>query len=598
MTQAATSSAASTTAARPRAAVGLYVALTLVAAAACSAAAYSMDHEVAIGGLTAFVVLAAVTDLREVRLPVVGHVTLSFVPVLAALIVFGLWPAMVVATASGLATLTVTRDAQKVAFNVGDYVVSTFLAGLVYLTFLPPDPSFVQRVLPAFAATAADFLVNTIMLAGVLALASGGNAWRIWRANYQWGLPSYMTGRDPQPADRRGCTFGSACLGLSSACRRCFSSGTPTTSTPGACVIVLRTRARSRRSAKSSPRRCTRRTSCATRSAAWPPRSSGPAASRPTCCRSSAPDLAGLELAHRIEFMTEMGGDYFDFVPLPDGRLGLVCADVMGKGLAAALIMTMARSIIHAAARDGRRPGEVLVEVNDSLTRDLAGQSAPSFLTLAYAIYSPAERELVVANGGHNPLLVFGRDGDARVPVARQHARCARRPRVPRGPPATRARATGFALFTDGLTEARDPHRALFGTPAPGGGAARARRDRRPASARGGVAGRRRLPRRRARRRRRHAAARPGPAYRGNLTTSDRDGDEHAARTRSTATPPDPTRLESNPRPCRSCATTRAAARCDSHRGHARPTMPPRAPDPARHRSASRPQLHLSHGRR
>ena len=57
--------------------------------------------------------------------------------------------------------------------------------------------------------------------------------------------------------------------------------------------------------------------------------------------------MPGLELAHRIEFMTEMGGDYFDFVPLADGRLGLVCGDVMGKGLSAALIMTMARSLIH-----------------------------------------------------------------------------------------------------------------------------------------------------------------------------------------------------------------------------------------------------------
>ena len=54
--------------------------------------------------------------------------------------------------------------------------------------------------------------------------------------------------------------------------------------------------------------------------------------------------------------------------------------------------------------------------MNDALTRDLAGQSAPSFLTLAYAIYSPADRELVVANGGHNPLLVFGPGGLREFP--------------------------------------------------------------------------------------------------------------------------------------------------------------------------------------
>ncbi len=182
------------TAARPRAAVTLYVALTLLAAAACSLAAYSMHHEVELGGLIAFIALSTVTDLREVRLPVIGHVTLSFVPVLAALIVFGLWPAILVATASGLATVTVTRDPKKVVFNVGDYVVSTFVAGLFYLAFVPASPAFVQTVLPAFAATGADFLVNTVVLAGVIALSSGGRPWSIWHENYQWGLPSYMTG--------------------------------------------------------------------------------------------------------------------------------------------------------------------------------------------------------------------------------------------------------------------------------------------------------------------------------------------------------------------------------------------------------------------
>ena len=84
-------------------------------------------------GLFAFIALAAVTDLREVRLPAIGHVTLSFVPVLAALIVFGLWPALIVAAVSGLATVTVTHDAEKIAFNVANYVLSTYLAGLVYL---------------------------------------------------------------------------------------------------------------------------------------------------------------------------------------------------------------------------------------------------------------------------------------------------------------------------------------------------------------------------------------------------------------------------------------------------------------------------------
>jgi len=177
----------------------------------------------------------------------------------------------------------------------------------------------------------------------------------------------------------------------------------------------------------------------------------------------TAPAVPGLDLAFRIEFMTEMGGDYFDFVPLPDGRLGLVCGDVMGKGLAAALIMTMARSLIQSAARLGRSPGEVLAEVNDALTRDLAGQSAPCFLTLVYAVYSPGARRLVVANGGHNSLLVFGQGGSREFPSRGGMLGVREGLEFPEDCVSLEPGDT-FAVFTDGLTEARDGRRHLFGT--------------------------------------------------------------------------------------------------------------------------------------
>jgi serine phosphatase RsbU (regulator of sigma subunit) len=449
------------TAARPRAAVTLYVALTLGAAAACSLAAYTMHHEFALGGLVAFIALSTVTDLREVRLPVIGHVTLSFVPVLAALIVFGLWPAILVATASGLATVTVTRDPVKVAFNVGDYVVSTFLAGLFYLAFLPPHPTIVQTVLPAFAATGADFAANTAVLAGVIALASGGGPWRIWRENYQWGLPSYMTGATLSLL----LAWLYLWLGLPG-----LVLGVPPLFLIWYSYDVYAGRLRDRATYTSEVASFREELAAAVRSqdelrsaqhrvAAEIERARGIQAD---LLPRQAPDVPGLELAHRIEFMTEMGGDYFDFVPLDDGRLGIVCGDVMGKGLAAALIMTMARSMILAAARDGRRPGEVLSAVNDGLTRDLAGQSAPSFLTLAYAIYSPQQRELVVANGGHNPLLVFGPGGRRELPSRGSMLGVRTDLEFPEERVVLEP-GDSFALFTDGLTEARGEDRELFG---------------------------------------------------------------------------------------------------------------------------------------
>ena len=133
--------------------------------------------------LIAFLVLATITDLREIRLPLVGIVTLSFVPVLASLVVFGLWEALLVAAVSGLATAWFTHDAQKVVFNVGNYVLSTFLAGALYVAVTPHHAArSSQTVLPLFGATAVDFFANTMVLAGVIALderprprcASGG----------------------------------------------------------------------------------------------------------------------------------------------------------------------------------------------------------------------------------------------------------------------------------------------------------------------------------------------------------------------------------------------------------------------------------------
>ncbi|HMK93440.1 MAG TPA: SpoIIE family protein phosphatase, partial [Thermoleophilia bacterium] len=344
MTPGSTHAGSPVTAARSRAAVTLYIELTLGAAAVCALVAFGLGHEFEPGGLVAFMALAAVTDLREVRLPVVGHVTLSFVPVLAALMVFGVWAAVLVAAASGVATVAVTRDPQKIVFNIGDYVVSTFVAGLVYLAFVPAEPAFVQTVLPAFAATAADFLVNTVLLAGVVALASGGNAWQIWRENYQWGLPSYLTGATLAILVASlylwlgvpGLVLGLPPLFLVWYSYDVYAGRLADRATYSSEVASFREELAEAVSSQEALRDAQRRVSAEIDRARR---------IQADLLPHEAPAVPGLELAHRIEFMTEMGGDYFDFVPLPDGRLGLVCGDVMGKGLAAALIMTMARTL-------------------------------------------------------------------------------------------------------------------------------------------------------------------------------------------------------------------------------------------------------------
>ncbi len=450
------------TAARSSAAVTLYVIVVAIAALAAAAIAFA-DREAPLEmGLFAFIALAAVTDLREVRLPAIGHVTLSFVPVLAALIVFGLWPALIVAAVSGLATVTVTNDAEKIAFNVADYVLSTYLAGLVYLALAETAAGGLgERVLPAFTATAVDFVVNTVLLAGVIALATGDRPLRIWQRNYQWGLPSYLAG-------------ASLALLVAWLYLRLGVAGLVVGLPPlyliyySYDVYVGRVRDRAgydrdmasfREQLSSTLRLQDELREAQLKVAAEIERAR--VIQRDLLPRE-APVVPGLELAHRIEFMSEMGGDYFDFLPLDGGRLGVVCGDVMGKGLAAALIMAMTRTLLHQAVEKGEPPGAVLAEVNDALTRDLEGQTAPCFVTLAYAEYDPARRALTVASGGHNPLLVLTAGGTRECPsrgslLGMREGLAFPEDTIELSP------GDAFVLYTDGVTESRAADRELFG---------------------------------------------------------------------------------------------------------------------------------------
>jgi len=134
----------------------------------------------------------------------------------------------------------------------------------------------------------------------------------------------------------------------------------------------------------------------------------------------------------------------------------------MGKGLAAALIMAMARSLLHDAIAPGKRPGDIMAEVNDGLTRDLEGQRLPYFLTLALAVFDPSDRSLVIAGGGHNPVLVADGRGVGEVPSRGAALGVRTGLQFPEDAMTLGAGAT-VALYTDGLTEARDPGGALYG---------------------------------------------------------------------------------------------------------------------------------------
>ena len=123
----------------------------------------------------------------------------------------------------------------------------------------------------------------------------------------------------------------------------------------------------------------------------------------------SSPFIPGFIVSGRSEPARAVGGDWYDFIPFPDGRWGLVLADVSGKGTAAALLMAATRGIFRSLAEACCTPGEVLTRLNRLLVDDFP---AGKFVTMVYAVLDPATRTVVFANAGHLLPLFIDKDGE------------------------------------------------------------------------------------------------------------------------------------------------------------------------------------------
>ena len=115
------------------------------------------------------------------------------------------------------------------------------------------------------------------------------------------------------------------------------------------------------------------------------------------------PDLPGYDFGVYYQPAGEVGGDFYDFLPMEGGRMGLLVADASGKGLAGALLMVEARAMIRAMASVSSSPREILAGVNRVLLRDL---EKGRFVTAFFALLDPVDRTLTMANAGHPPLLI------------------------------------------------------------------------------------------------------------------------------------------------------------------------------------------------
>ena len=125
------------------------------------------------------------------------------------------------------------------------------------------------------------------------------------------------------------------------------------------------------------------------------------------------PEVPGYEMHARVEPAREVAGDFYDVMRLDGGRLGLVVADVAGKGVPAALLMMSHRTLIRGAAIGLGDPARVLAEVNAVICEN---NPQSMFVTVFFCILDPADGSVVFANAGHpSPLLV--RAGGPAVPL-------------------------------------------------------------------------------------------------------------------------------------------------------------------------------------
>jgi len=122
------------------------------------------------------------------------------------------------------------------------------------------------------------------------------------------------------------------------------------------------------------------------------------------------PSVPGLDYCGRCRPAREVGGDYYDFLELPEGRLGVAIGDVSGKGIGAALMMASLEAYLRAQASVGHGLAELMKRVNGLVYE---ASSASRCATLFFAEYDPRSRELSYVNAGHNPPMILRKSAAA-----------------------------------------------------------------------------------------------------------------------------------------------------------------------------------------
>lgn len=176
---------------------------------------------------------------------------------------------------------------------------------------------------------------------------------------------------------------------------------------------------------------------------------------------SAMPHLKHCDIAARWQPASGIGGDCYDMLRFSDTRVGISIADVVGKGLPAALLMSNLQAAVRAFATDGTATRSVVSSVNRLLSRNI---SVGKFVTFCYAVVDSAAGTIDFSNAGHNPLLLLRANGSVDLlsatgvvlgvfPDGVYESRT-----VPFNP------GDRLIMYTDGVTEADDANGKEFGT--------------------------------------------------------------------------------------------------------------------------------------
>jgi len=157
-----------------------------------------------------------------------------------------------------------------------------------------------------------------------------------------------------------------------------------------------------------------------------------------------------------------IGGDYFDFIHMSDGSIGIAIGDVCGHGLSSALLMAELRAYLRAFTAKSHNPAEIFSLTNSAMVSDM-GQA--HFVTLVYCRLHPESRRLVYASAGHTPGFIFDKDGNVKrtldsidIPLGFMEGHV-----FEHSEPIALESGDIIALLTDGIIEAERPDQQNFG---------------------------------------------------------------------------------------------------------------------------------------